>query len=277
MAIGCLTVFSASAAACPGIENGKLDAAGAALNMKGGQLRECFDRTIFAASPDEARYNLGGVYIETPDAGKARFVSTDGRLSMVDRQTADFALKMQKTVIIPRKAVNLIRKLLDGQDEAEVTLLTGKGCAYVHHGNITLTLRLIKGEFPDCRGVIPKNSKVTIAIERDAMLRAVRRAAIMWNERYHGVGVKLEDGELTLRSTSPEMGEATESLDCSPVKAGGTKIEIGFNASYLLQELDALPEGAKVELALIDDVSPGVMRAPEADENHTDVCDAMRL
>ncbi len=114
-------------------------------------------------------------------------------------------------------------------------------------------MRLVEGEFPDYRGVIPKLTKYRIAIGRDALQNSIKRAAIFSNERYHGVKLSLANGSLTISSTSPEMGEATEAID---VDYRGAEFSVGFNAVYLLQALTVIAPEGDVELGLTDEASP---------------------
>lgn len=230
------------------------------------------DKTIFAVSPDEARYNLSGVFLEAHEPGKARMVATDGhRLSLIDREVAGFA--MEGGVIIPRKGLGELRKLLDHGGEAEVNLVINGQLASLKRGMTEVSMRLVEGEFPDYRGVIPKESKHRIAIQREALLAATKRAEIFSNERYHGVKLSLSAGSLTVSSTSPEMGEATETID---VDYQGEEFSIGFNAAYILQALAVIPGESEIEVGLSDEVSPGVFHTP-SDTAFTYVVMPMRL
>jgi DNA polymerase-3 subunit beta len=236
-------------------------------------LKDMIDKTLFAVSPDEARYNLSGVFVESSAPGAARMVATDGhRLAMIEREVPGF--KMEGGAIIPRKGLAELRKILDQDGDSEVRLSLEGQLAYLKRGNTEVSMRLVEGEFPDYRGVIPKQSKYKIAVPRDTLLAAIKRAAIFSSERYHGVKFALSSGLLTVSSTSPETGEASESLD---VDFSNEDFAIGFNASYVLQVLGVIPAGASVELGLSDDVSPGVIRAPEADSQYTYVVMPMRL
>src|SRR5271167_3997742 len=177
------------------------------LKVAGSVLAAMIDKTLFAVSPDEARYNLSGVYIDSPAAGMARMVATDGhRLSLIDREVPGFS--MVGGAIIPRKGMAELRKLLDqaGEGEVELTL--------------------------------------------DGALAWIKRAAIFSNERYHGVKLGLSSGTLTVSSASPEMGEASETVD---VEFAGDEFSIGFNASYVQQVLNVLPEGTEAVLGLSDE------------------------
>jgi DNA polymerase III subunit beta len=235
-------------------------------------LAAMIDKTLFAVSPDEARYNLSGVYIDSPEAGMARMVATDGhRLSLIDREVAGFAMK--GGAIIPRKGMAELRKLLDQAGDGEVELTLDGALAWIKRGATEVSMRLVEGEFPDYRGVIPKQSRYQIAVGRDALLSAIKRAAIFSNERYHGVKLGLSSGTLTVSSASPEMGEASETID---VEFGGDEFSIGFNASYVQQVLNVMPEGTDAILGLSDEVSPGVIKT-DADSQFTYVVMPMRL
>lgn len=243
------------------------------LTIAGRVLAEIIDKTIFAVSPDEARYNLSGVFVESPEAGAVRMVATDGhRLSMVEREVPGF--KMEGGAIIPRKGLAELRKLLDRDGEENARLVIDGQLAWLRRGGTEVTMRLVEGEFPDYRGVIPKEVRYQIAVPRDVLLAAIKRAAIFSNERYHGVKLGLSKGLLTISSTSPDMGEASETID---VEFGaGEDFSIGFNAAYLLQALAVIPQGGEVLLGLSDEVSPGVLTTP-ADSKYTYVVMPMRL
>jgi len=242
------------------------------LKLSATVLAAMIDKTLFAVSPDEARYNLSGVYIESPEAGLACMVATDGhRLSKIEREVAGFS--MTGGAIIPRKGMAELRKLLDQAGDGEVELTLDGALAWIKRGATEVSMRLVEGEFPDYRGVIPKQSRYQIGVGRDVLLSAIKRVAIFSNERYHGVKLGLSSGTLTVSSASPEMGEASETID---VEFGGDEFSIGFNASYVQQVLGVIPEGTDAILGLSDEVSPGVIKT-DADSQFTYVVMPMRL
>ncbi len=244
----------------------------AELKIPASVLAAMIDKTIFAVSPDEARYNLSGVLVESAGANKVRMVATDGhRLSMVEREAEGF--KVETGVIIPRKGLQELRKLLDQTGDDETKLSIDGQLAYLKRGATEVSMRLVEGEFPDYRGVLPKSSRHQIAVGRDTLLAAIKRASIFSNERYHGIKFALSAGTLTVSSTSPEMGEASESID---VNFKGEEFAIGFNGNYLRDVLGVIPGESEVELGLSDDASPGVIRT-SADSAFTYVVMPMRL
>ena len=263
----------------PAMPSQSAKAADAAVKNVKGQLKldakvlaDMIDRTIFAVSPDEARYNLSGVYIENGSEGSVRMVATDGhRLAMVEREAPGFA--MQGGAIIPRKGLAELRKLLDQAGDAGVELALEGPLAWLKRGRAEISMRLVEGEFPDYRGVIPKESRYQIAVGRETLLNAIRRAAIFSNERYHGVKLSFAAGSLTVSSTSPEMGEASETLE---IEFTGGEFSIGFNASYIQQVLGVMPAESEAMLGLSDEVSPGVITTP-SDTQYQYVVMPMRL
>ncbi|HEY6394555.1 MAG TPA: DNA polymerase III subunit beta [Candidatus Binataceae bacterium] len=242
------------------------------LRISAAVLAGMIDKTLFAASTDEARYHMSGVYMESPGAGSCKMVATDGhRLAMVEREVPGF--RMEGGAIIPRKGLAELRKLLDEGGDSEVSLTVDGQLGYLKRGATEVSMRLVEGEFPDYRGVIPKQSRFQIPVDRDELFAAIKRAAIFSNERYHGVKLALSTGTLTVSSTSPEMGEASESLD---IDFRGEEFSIGFNASYLQQVLSVIASGNNAILGLSDDVSPGVITT-DADSQFTYVVMPMRL
>jgi DNA polymerase III subunit beta len=251
---------------------GAAAAARAELNIAAKVLTTMIDRTIFAVSPDETRYNLSGVYIEAPAPDTVRMAATDGhRLSMIDRPAPGFS--MQAGAILPRKGLNELRRLLDADGEGTVVLAVEAQLAWLHRGNAEVSMRRVEGEFPDYRGVIPKDSKYQVVVGREPLLAAIKRVAIFSSERYHGIRLALTSGNLTVSSTSPELGEASETID---VDFAGEEFSVGFNAAYLLQAVTAIPASGDVSLGLSDEVSPGVLTTP-ADSTYLYVVMPMRL
>ena len=242
------------------------------LNIGAKVLTTMIDKTIFAVSPDETRYNLSGVYIECPAPDTVRMAATDGhRLSLIDRPAPGFS--MHGGAILPRKGLNELRRLLDSGVEGDVVLSVETQLAWLLQGSTEISMRRVEGEFPDYRGVIPKDSRYQISIARDTLLAAIKRAAIFSSERYHGIRLGLNSGSLTVSSTSPELGEASETVD---VDFSGEEFSVGFNAAYLIQAVTAIPAQEQVLLGVTDEVSPGVLTTP-ADSAYLYVVMPMRL
>jgi len=245
---------------------------GAALAIAAGTLREMIDRTLFAVSSDETRFNLSGVFLGNEDDGVLRMVATDGhRLAMVDRRLPN--ARIERGVVMPRKGLVEARKLLEEVEDAEVTMFVSpKDVRLVLH-SVSFFMRLVEGDFPDYRQVIPGAPRVQARANRDDLLSALRRISLLASERSHGVKLHLERGKLELSASNPDQGEASEEVDAQYT---GEPLTIGFNARYLLDVLAVHAEGDVIELGFTDEVGPGVVRGSQ-DPDYTYVVMPMRL
>ncbi len=238
-------------------------------------LSEMIDRTMYAASTDETRYNLNGVYIERiADSGKLRMVATDGhRLAYVDRALGDgFDGLDERGVIIPRKGLAELKKLVDEEDADEVELgFEGTG-GLARKSGVTLTLRLIEGEFPNYRQVIPEEHGQQLTLPTDVFMHALRRVALLSAERSRAVKLELSDGQLRLSSNNPDLGDASEELE---VDFAGDATSIAFNARYLIDALGATAS-KEVRFGFRDGLSPAEL-SPTDDDDALAVVMPMRL
>ena len=242
-----------------------------AITIPAGMLREVIERTVFAVSIDETRMNLSGIYLERPQAGKLRVVATDGhRLSMITRTVEGAAAG--SGVIIPRKGVIEISKVMESGDEPVSLTLQG-GVAHASRGLVELSMRLVEGEFPDYKQVVPQKSERQLSVAVEPLLAALRRVSIVSSERTRGVKLQADNGRLEISSINPDLGEANEEL---PVDYEGDAFSIGFNAKYLMDVLGVLPPAAHVDISFNDEVSPGVLRC-EGDADYLYVVMPMRL
>ena len=219
------------------------------------------ERTMYAASVDETRYNLNGVYFELLDDGaKLRMVATDGhRLALADRAVGSEAAGLASGVILPRKALAELKRLVDEEDADEIELGFEGNSALARKGDVTLVMRLVEGEFPNYRQVIPKSSRHRVVIAAEALAQAVRRVSLLSVERSRAIRVELGAGQLRVSTNNPDLGEAHEELD---LDYQGEGLNIGFNARYVLDCLAAF-HSKEVELALEDELSPALLRPTE--------------
>ena len=235
-------------------------------------LTELIDRTLYATSTDETRYNLNGVLMESADEGKLSCVATDGhRLAKIDRSLPAPLGFLEKSIIIPRKGVSEIRKLADEIDEP-IEIGLGDGFLIVRRPGLLLSCRLIDGEFPNYRQVIPSDCRVRLVIERERLLNSVRRIALMTHERSHGFKFVLTSGQLELSVTNPDMGEAREQV---PIDYDGDRFETSFSARYVQDALAAM-KTKEVAIELVDELTAAVIR-PADDPDQLAVVAPMRL
>jgi DNA polymerase III subunit beta len=241
------------------------------ITVPAGMLREMIERTMFAVSVDETRMNLSGIYLERPQAGKLRIVATDGhRLSMITR-TVEGA-SAGSGIIIPRKGVVEISKVMETGDEPVSLTLQG-GVAHATRGVVELSMRLVEGEFPDYKQVVPQKSDRRLSVGVEPLLAALRRVSIVSSERTRGIKMQMDPGRLEISSINPDLGEASEEI---AVDWEGDTFNIGFNAKYLMDVLGVLQPSAHVEIGFNDEVSPGVLRC-EGDTDYLYVVMPMRL
>ena len=197
-------------------------------------LRRLFDKSKFAISTEETRYYLNGVYMHVADAegGKVlRCVATDGhRLARIDADLPAGAAGMPG-VIVPRKTVGELRKLLE-DDEAEIAVSVSETKVRFATPEITLTSKVIDGTFPDYTRVIPQGNAKRLEVDAAEFAQAVDRVATVSSERSRAVKLQLEDDRLVLSVNAPDSGAAEEEL---AVAYGDERLEIGFNAKYLLE------------------------------------------
>jgi len=249
-------------------------APGRMARLQAAVLSQMIEGTMYAASMDETRYNLNGVYFEVvPDSARIRMVATDGhRLALVERTAGSDVSALASGVIIPRKGLAELKRLVDEDDADEVEIGFEGNSGLVRKGDVTLVMRLIEGEFPNYKQVIPKQCDHHLTLSADSLVRALRRVALLSAEHSRAVKVELADGKLQLSSRTPDLGDAQEEID---VDYAGPTVSIGFNARYLLDCLSAL--GAKeVRLGLRDGGSPVEVR-PTDDLESVAVVMPMRL
>jgi DNA polymerase-3 subunit beta len=197
-------------------------------------LRRLFDKTKFAISTEETRYYLNGVYMHVSqgeDGPVLRCVVTDGhRLARVDAPLPDGAADMPG-VIVPRKTVGEMRKLLE-DDDAQIAVSVSETKLRFATPEITLTSKVIDGTFPDYTRVIPSGNSRRLEVDASEFAKAVDRVATVSSERSRAVKLLMEEDRLILSVNAPDAGAAEEEL---AVAYGDDRLEIGFNAKYLLE------------------------------------------
>ena len=222
------------------------------------KIKGMLKKTSFAISTDESRYVLNGIFISLKEH-KMTMVATDGRrLALVDEEV-DLSEKSQGEFIVPAKAGNELNRLLNDKGELELrysdnqasfTLKDEKGFS------ILIITKLIEGNYPNYRQVIPAEAKERVALGREEFLHALKRAEIMTSEKSNSVKLTFGKNNLAITANSPEVGEARESL---AINYKGKEMAIAFNPKYMIDPLNALPN-EEVFLELIDELSPGVFK-----------------
>jgi DNA polymerase-3 subunit beta len=229
------------------------------------------DRTSFAVSSDETRFNLNGVYFE-PAGGAVRMVATDGhRLALVERPVSgDFQLK--RGVIIPKKGLFELKRLLAEDVPGDAQLGFADNSGVFHRPGLTMVMRLIDGHFPDYQHVLPKESDKQLRLGRLRFLEVLKRVSLLSQDQMHTVKLEIGDHVLKVTSQNPDLGEAHEEM---PIEGDVAPLAIGFNARYLIDVLNVIGTD-EVVFELNDDLSPGVVR-PAGDPQYTAVVMPVRI
>ncbi|HEY9045434.1 MAG TPA: DNA polymerase III subunit beta [Ohtaekwangia sp.] len=224
-------------------------------------LSRAVNNTIFATSNDELRPAMTGVYVNLGDKNTT-FVATDGH-RLVRYRRADVKSDNGNSIIIPRKALNLLKATLPSEN-TDVSLNFNMSNAFFKFGNIKMICRLIDERFPDYDNVIPSGNNIKMTIERNDLLGALKRISIYANKTTHQVRLKITGSELQISAEDLDFSnEANERLSC---EHEGEDIEIGFNAKFLIEMLTNL-DSDKIRLTMSAPNKAGVILPVEKDES----------
>lgn len=227
-------------------------------------LADLLNKTLFSVSTDEARVNLNGALLEC-DGKTATTVSTDGH--RLTRYKCNFPgpATSDKGIIIPRKGMVEIRRMLD-RLSGDVGLAIGEQHIFVQADTLAMSVKLNSVAFPPYKAVIPTKALKMIALGREELLGALRRAEIMAPERTATVRLQLSNGSLELSADNPDLGVSKHEL---AVYYEGETLVAGFNAGYLIDVLEAM-SGAEVKLEFQGDLDPCVIK-PVGDQGGADL------
>ena len=236
-------------------------------------VKEMVAKTQFAITGEDTRYFLNGaLFVLRPE--EMNLVATDGhRLALVS-VTRDGAKDGEENkAILPKKTLGELGRLLM-EGDGDVGYERGENHLFFTTGDRLLISRMIDGQFPAYERVIPKGNDKHIEFERDRLTNAVKRVALMSNERSRAVKFQIDSGKVDVTSSSPDLGDAKETL---PVEYAGASMQICFNAQYVLDFLSAVATDV-VSLELKDEVSQAVMKPVGAEGyDYTYVIMPMRI
>ena len=228
-------------------------------------LTNLVHKTIFAISNEESRYTLNGALLLLKPEVVA-MVATDGhRLALVERDARVAGLGNELRLLIPKKAMGeLVRLLAESGEDAAVQISKDESHLFFSVADRLLISRMLTGQFPNYEAVLPRENNRVAELDKDLVTAAVRRVALLADERSRAIRFQLEKDRLEVFSSSGEYGEAHEALDAN---YPGESLQIGFNYQYLLDFLSVIGEGGKVRLELKDEQSAGQFR-PVGDESY---------
>jgi len=222
-------------------------------SMKQAELRDGLRKTSYAISVDETRYVLNGILFSLKD-NKLTLVATDGRRLALFDSDMEFPRSHERDFIVPTKAVTELQRLL-GED-GEVQISVAENLVSFELNAAQLVTKLVEGNYPNYRQVIPGEAKERVTIEREALLNSVRRVSLLSSDKTSSVRLNFSKNNLDITANTPEVGEARESL---AVAYRGRDISIAFNPEFLLDPLRNLAND-EVHIEMIDEMSPGVLK-----------------
>ena len=231
------------------------------FTVKQGQLKRLIDRTGFAMAQQDVRYYLNGMLWEI-QGEELRVVATDGHRLAMCALPGKIAATDDTQVILPRKGVLELSRLLM-EDDADIAIVIGSNHIRATTDDFTFTSKLVDGKFPDYQRVLPRSPDKIVLGSRLELRQAFTRAAILSNEKYRGVRLKLTKDSLDIVANNPEQEEAEEAV---AVEYQGDSLEVGFNVSYLLDVLGVL-SGEQVKLSLSDPNSSALLEESDAGDS----------
>ncbi len=245
------------------------------FNIAPQTLSDMIEKTIFSISTDETRYNISGVYIETEgleNGNLLKMVSTDGhRLSLINKEIEDIN-NLKGGVIIPKKGVYELRKIIADNDIPVNICITENNIIF-RQDTTVLAIRLIDGEFPDYKQIVPQGNDKRCIINKDIFLSVLKRISILSTERSKGIKLSLFKDRMVISSNNPDLGEAEEDID---IEYNNEEMEIGFNARYLIEPLSII-DGEQVSIEIKDNVSPVVLKPLTGSDESLFIIMPMRL
>lgn len=219
-------------------------------------LTRAIEKTAFAASVDEMRPVLSGVLWHVGKS-ETRMVATDGHRLALYKMHQRTVVEKDAEVNVPPKALYMMSRVASEGEGVEVRFEEARVGFYVDSTEITA--RLVEGEFPDYEQVIPKDNDKVMRVGREELMSAMKRVSIFSNPNTHLTKLSLRKDRLELFSETAEIGEARDELPC---EYQGEDLDIGYNASYLLEILKRL-DTDEVVFALSSGLSAGLITPGE--------------
>ncbi len=223
------------------------------FTMEQAVFKEMLKKTGYAASTDEGRQILGGVLLSFKEQ-KLTLVATDGRRLALVEQEMEVPESAQAELVIPIKAVNELIKVLGDAGQLKIQVLAN--LAAFDLGSTLLITKLIEGVYPNFRQVIPSQCEERVTVDRESLLAALRRAALMTDDESPTVKVTFEKNKLNISAVTPDVGEAHESV---PIKYAGKTIAMAFNPDFMMDPLRNLVSD-EISIELVDDMSPAIIK-----------------
>src|SRR6266446_1722760 len=236
-------------------------------------LSKLITRTIFAISTEDSKYTLSGaLLVLKPDS--ITMVATDGhRLAHVEK-TEPLEVNEELRILIPKKAMGELSRMISETENEHIGFSRDENHLFFDLGRRLLVARMLTGQFPNFEAVLPRGNDRSFAVDRDEINAAIRRVAILSDERSHTVRLALSNGTLEITASHSDLGEAHETLEVDYSKED---LQVGFNYQYLLDFLGTADE-PQVSFEFKDSESAAQIRTlPATDYNYRYVVMPMRI
>ena len=239
-------------------------------------FRGMLDKTLFAASTDESRVYLCGVYVKSElgedGSRKLMMVATDGhRLSLAEQPMTREMPSFEDGLILPKKGLTELRSLIDGC-EKNFDFAAGGGRVFARVNRTLLAITLIDASFPNYQQVIPPEVENKVRLDREQLINALRRVSLLSDLETHTVIMETNEEGTVLSSTNSQFGDAREELES---EYGGHPLKMAFNSIYLLEAVRTL-SGDRVSFSIGDALAPCLLRGSD-DPDHLCVVMPMRI
>ena len=230
------------------------------LTLPAAALEASIDLVARAASRDDMRPVLTGVFV-VASGKEMTMVATDSYRLAVKRTELEAELGGELEANIPARALRELGRILAAEEagEAKITLLPNQ--AVFVAGAITLSTRLIDGQFPNFRQLLPESYEHDVRLPRDEFLEVTRRVSQL-AQRNAPLRLSFAPGELTVAAETPDVGDARETM---PASFEGEELEIGFNPEFLKEGIESV-DGEEVLLRLISPLRPGLLQPVENED-----------
>jgi len=240
-----------------------------------GVLLKLITRTIFSISTEDSKYTLSGALLLLKP-GAITMVATDGhRLAHIEKTEALDDISEEIKVLVPRKAMaELARMITESPDTEQIGFSRDDNHLFFDMGKRLLISRLLTGQFPNFEAVLPRNNDRIVTINREELSAAIKRVAILSDERSRSVKLSLGNGSLEITASHSDLGEAHETME---IEYDKEPLQVGFNYQYLLDFLTTADE-PDVSFEFKDSESAAQLRAqPPSDYNYRYVVMPMRI
>lgn len=216
-------------------------------------LKDMINKTSYAMCHDESRYVLNGAYL-VAKLNKIIMVATDGRRLAFIEKHADLPKGTEIESIIPSKTVQELVKLLG--TEGSVSIALAKNQIAFKLPNCIIISRLVEGNFPNYKQVIPDRLEQKVTLNKEEFFSAVKRSTLITNDRSNSIKLNFIPHRLVISANAPDVGESRESIN---IAYEGKEIEVAFNPNFIIDVLKSI-EDQEILLEVTDGANPGIIR-----------------